>query len=228
MVNKIWPVFDLTITTPRLELRLASDDELRGLMAAADESIFANSATAPFIVNWPLLPSPDREISLYQWNTLTRATWQPQNWTLPLTAFLDGVPIGAQTMEAKSFGKLRTVETGSWLGAAWQGQGFGTEMRAALLELAFAELGAVEAHSTARTDNPRSAGVSYKLGYKDNGVGRIIFADGVADDELRLRLTRNDWEANRLPGVSVAGIEACRHFFGGEGETWQSATDGGS
>lgn len=227
VAHKLWPIFDLTITTPRLEMRLATDDELVALTAIADESIFANSATAPFLVNWPLLPSPDREISLYQWNIGCRATWQPQNWTLPLVAFLDGAPIGAQAMEAKNFAKLRVVETGSWLGSAWQGQGLGTEMRAALLELAFAELDAIEAHSTARADNPRSARVSHKLGYKNNGVNRTIFADGAADDELRLRLTREDWEANRMPGVTVADIDACRHFFGGNGETWQTAADGG-
>lgn len=222
MAHKLWPLFDLSIATPRLVMRLATDDELAELAEIADESIFAHSASMPFVLRWPYLPSPDRERSLYQWNTLSRATWQPQNWNLPLTAFLDGTPIGVQAMEAKNFGKLRVVETGSWLGANWQGKGLGTEMRAALVELAFAELDAAEAHSTARTDNPRSSAVSLKLGYVENGIAPALFGDEQGM-EITLRLTRDAWEEHRHPGITVTGIDECRLFFGGNGETWQTS-----
>jgi len=223
MAHRLWPLFDLAITTPRLVMRVANDDELAQLCTVGDETIFANSASTPFVIGWPLLPSPDRELSVYQWHTGTRANWQPQNWTLPLTAFFDGTPIGSQGIESKNFARRRSVETGSWLGADWQGKGLGTEMRAAVLELAFAELGAVEALSTARVDNPRSAGVSHKLGYEDNGVNQAIFVDEPGL-QLNLRLTREAWQANRMPGINITGLDSCRHFFGADGETWQTPT----
>jgi len=58
------------------------------------------------------------------------------------------------------------VSTGSWLGMRHQGKGFGTEMRAAILMLAFDHLGAKTARSSAFTDNPRSLAVSRRLGYE--------------------------------------------------------------
>jgi hypothetical protein len=53
-----------------------------------------------------------------------------------LLARADGAPIGIQSLSATGFAVDRTVETGSWLGAASQGRGLGAEMRAAVLELA--------------------------------------------------------------------------------------------
>lgn len=58
---------------------------------------------------------------------------------------------------------LRQVSTASWLGLHHQRQGIGTEMRAAVLHLAFAGLGAVDALSGAFEDNPSSFSVSEKL-----------------------------------------------------------------
>ena len=70
------------------------------------------------------------------------AAFSPESWELGLVAFHDGRPIGVQAVLAKAFAADRTVATGSWLGRAFQGQGLGTEMRAAVLTLAFAGLGA--------------------------------------------------------------------------------------
>lgn len=65
---------------------------------------------------------------------------------------------------------LREVHTGSWLGRRYQGQGIGTQMRAAVLHLALDGLGAQRAVSAAFEDNPASLGVSRKLGYRDDGI----------------------------------------------------------
>src|SRR5256885_9501597 len=53
-----------------------------------------------------------------------------------------GRPIGVQEVAGRDFAGTRRVSTGSWLGAPHQGHGLGTEMRAAVLELAFRGLGA--------------------------------------------------------------------------------------
>jgi len=222
MANRLWPLYDLKITTPRLVIRLANDHELFELAQIADESMFENQTGMPFSSEWAMLPSPDRELSVYQFHTKSRAEWKPQDWMLPMTAFThDGRPIGTQTMLAKDFGDLHSVSSGSWLGATWQRKGYGTEMRAAILELAFAELGAVEAHSSYREGNAGSHGVSAKLGYEANGEGRFKFGDEAGID-MRVRLTRQAWQENRALGVEVEGIDSCRSFFGGDGETWQT------
>ena len=64
--------------------------------------------------------------------------------------------IGQQDIDADGFAVRRVVSTGSWLGRDHQGRGAGKEMRAAVLHLAFAELGAERAETAAFADNPAS------------------------------------------------------------------------
>jgi RimJ/RimL family protein N-acetyltransferase len=58
----------------------------------------------------------------------------------------------------------------AWLGQSYQRRGVGTGMRAAVLQLAFAGLGAEYAISSAFIDNAASLAVSRKLGYADDGT----------------------------------------------------------
>jgi RimJ/RimL family protein N-acetyltransferase len=108
-------------------------------------------------------------------------------------------------MEADRFAEARRVSTGSWLTAAWQGHGLGTEMRAAVLELAFAHLGAWVAESGAIDGNLASRRVSDKLGYLE--VSRSTVAPrGVAVGHANLELTANEWRAARTIPVEVDGV----------------------
>ena len=79
-------------------------------------------------------------------------------------------------MQGHNFASLRSVETGSWLGRAFQGQGLGKEMRQAILHLAFEGLGAEEAHSGAFHDNAPSLATSRSVGYAENGETRACGA----------------------------------------------------
>ena len=72
----------------------------------------------------------------------------------------DGVPIGSQSILAEDFATFRMVHTGSWLGRAYQGRGFGKEMRAAVLAFAFDGLGARRAETEAFADNAASNAVT--------------------------------------------------------------------
>ena len=105
-----------------------------------------------------------------------------------LVAFLDGRPIGVQGLRVD----LPEVETGSWLGAAYQGRGLGTEMRAAVLTLAFDHLGAEVARSGALADNAQSLGVSRKLGYRIVG-SKTVAPRGVPLEHPVLELRREDF-----------------------------------
>ncbi|WP_247648776.1 GNAT family N-acetyltransferase [Saccharomonospora xinjiangensis] len=83
----------------------------------------------------------------HQWRTL--AEWSPDDWRLNLCVVRGGTVVGMQSLRARQFAVTREVGTGSWLGRAHQGQGIGIEMRAAVLHLAFACLGAEDAVSGA-------------------------------------------------------------------------------
>jgi RimJ/RimL family protein N-acetyltransferase len=212
MAHPLWPLFDLRLRTDRLELRLPTDDELAALAAVARAGMHP-PGEMPFGVAWSTVPSPAFERSFGQHHWAARGSWTVDAWSLHLAAFLDGRPIGAQSLFARDFPTLRLVKSGSWLGLPYQGQGLGTEMRTAVLALAFEHLRAEVAESEAFLDNERSAGVSRSVGYESNGFGRLA-PEGVARETERYRLTASGWRSRRRPAVRVDGFDACRELFG--------------
>lgn len=217
-----WPLFDLRIRTPRLELRLPTDDDLVALAAVARAGVHDRPET-PFLVPWDELPSPafERQFLTHWWRT--RGGWAPDDWTLGLAVIADGSPIGIQDLTARDFEHRRSVLTGSWLGVGYQGRGYGTEMRAAVLWLAFEELGALVAESGYVDGNEASARVSAKLGYLANGE-RLVAPKGTPVTERLVRATPATWCRDLVP-VRIEGMDACRGLFGErplEPEAWGS------
>lgn len=206
-----WPLFDLRIRTPRMELRLPTDDDLLALVAIARAGVHDRPET-PFLVPWDELPSPafERQFLTFWWRT--RGSWAPDSWTLGLAVIADGQPIGIQDLTARDFAQRRSVLTGSWLGLAHQGRGYGTEMRAAVLWLAFEELGALVAESGYVDGNDASARVSMKLGYLPNGE-RLVAPKGTPVAERLVRATAETWQRDLVP-VRIEGLDACRGLFG--------------
>jgi len=82
-----------------------------------------------------------------------RGDWTRENWRLLLAVFRDGQVIGQQNLSTRDFATTGEARTGFWLGHRFQGQGYGTQMRAAALTLAFDGLGATRLTSTAFADN---------------------------------------------------------------------------
>jgi RimJ/RimL family protein N-acetyltransferase len=199
-----FPLLGLRITTPRLELRLPDPEELGKLADLAAQGIH-DADVMPFLIEWtdqePALLA--RSVVTHYWTRLGGST--PDAWRLPLAVFRDGAPVGVQHMNAQHFTVLRQVATGSWLGQRHQGQGIGTEMRAAVLHLAFEGLAAEHATSAAFLDNAASYRVSEKLGYRDDGIERYVVR-GKAATSRRLRLTRAEWEKHRTVPVTVSGL----------------------
>ncbi len=213
-IKTAWPLFALRIRSERLVLRLPKDDELVALMALAKAGIH-RAGEMPFTVPWSTLPSPAFERGFLQYHWLMRATWKPDDWWLNLMVERDGDLIGSQALHGEQFAIAHTVETGSWLGHAYQGRGFGKEMRAAILAFAFDQLGAQVATTEAFLDNAPSNGVSRSLGYQENGFGSLA-PEGVARDTRRFRLTAKEWHAQPRPAIKVDGLAACRDLFGAE------------
>jgi RimJ/RimL family protein N-acetyltransferase len=212
MGHPLWPLYDLRVRTPALELRLPTEDELVSLCAVARAGIH-DPAVMPFGVPWTDKPSPQFERDFLQFHWGVRARWSPGAWTLTLAAFRDGAPIGIQDVAGENFAVLREVHTGSWLGRSFQGHGYGKQMRAAVLHLAFAGLGAEVASSSAFADNAASLAVSRALGYVPNGVSRMA-PRGEPREHIGLRLTRERWAASQYCEVEVTGLDACRDMFG--------------
>jgi hypothetical protein len=86
-------------------------------------------------------------------------------------------------------------------------------MRAAILHLAFAGLGAIEAMGGAFHDNRASLATSKCLGYADNG-DRLMLRRGRPDRILDLKLDRATWASRRRDNIEIEGLEACLEMFG--------------
>jgi RimJ/RimL family protein N-acetyltransferase len=178
----------LRIETPRLELRLATVPELHELFRVAEQGVH-DPGFMPFEIPWT--DSLDEEQFLaYHLDTL--AAWRPDEWRLNLITFFEGAPIGSQGLTGTNFPEERTVLTGSWLGAAHQGRGLGTEMRSAVLSFAFEALGAESARSGALTGNDQSLGVSRKLGYRHVG-SHFVSPRGEPVEHADLELRHDDF-----------------------------------
>lgn len=206
--SDVWPLFDLTITSPRLVMRIVRDDDLPGIVAAAQAGIH-DPAVMPFSVPWTDADPVEmaRGMARHQWEL--RAGTRPEHWTLNFTVMLDGVPIGTQSLGASRFSSTRTVNSGSWLTAAQQGKGYGKEMRAAALLFAFDHLGAHVAESSAAVWNQASLGVSSSLGYRQGVVRPIEPRPGHPDELQEVRLFAAEFKRPAWD-IAVEGFDAVR------------------
>lgn len=212
VLTDYWPLLGLRLKTPRLELRLPSEQQLGELAAVAGDGIH-DPELMPFLFPWTDAAPDEVARSVVQHHWARLGDWKPDSWSLNLTVLEQGEVAGQQTIGAKDFATLREAGTGSWLGQRFQGRGIGTQMRAAVLHLAFAGLGATDVVSAAFTDNPASYRVSEKLGYEPDGIGRYAVRGQVAVAR-RVRLTRDRWLAHQQVPVTIEGLEPCLPLFG--------------
>ncbi len=212
MCSSWWPLADLRLHTPALELRWPTLSDLHALAGLAALGVH-DPDVQPFMVAWTDAPAAERARGTMQYHWSRWGSWKPSDWRLELAVVRSGAVVGTQGIGARDFAVLREASTGSWLGRTFQGQGIGTEMRAAVLHLAFGGLGAEYAVSAAFEDNAASLAVSRKLGYRDDGVERHLVRGRPAVTR-RLRLTRADWQSARAVPVEIGGLEPCLPYFG--------------
>src|SRR5579859_3802059 len=212
MTSPHWPLTGLRLRTPRLELRWPSLEDLDEVVALAASGVH-DPRIQPFSAAWTDVTAaelPARSLRFFwsQW-----ASWQPANWEISFVVTHQGTIVGVQGLKAADFAILREVHTGSWIGRRYQGRGIGTEMRAAVLSLAFDDLHAGYARSTAHSDNAASLGVSRRLGYTGNGVEHLAVR-GRAITAQRLLLDRATWQPRPPPGRPRAGSAARARALG--------------
>ncbi|HUZ82050.1 MAG TPA: GNAT family N-acetyltransferase [Gaiellaceae bacterium] len=201
------PLTRLRLRTPRLELRIATAAELRKLFDVAERGIH-DPGVMPFGVAWT--DNLDEE-SFVAHHTGKLAAFRGEDWAVAFVAFDESGPVGVQELRGERFAEHRIVDTGSWLGASWQGRGLGTEMRTAVLAFAFDGLGAERATSGAIQGNLASLGVSRKLGYEVVGA-HSVSPRGVSVDHADLELSRDRFIAP-VP-VEISGIGGLPPLFG--------------
>lgn len=207
-----WPLYGLVVRTPRLELRAPTDAAYEAVLDVAERGVHDPGAM-PFAVDWTDAPPHLMRRRAFQFLWGTRAAWSPETWHLELAVLHEGRPIGMKGLWATDFGAFGEVSTGSWLGLAHQGRGFGKEMRAAVLHLAFAGLGARWATSQVFDDNPASIAVNDHHGYRPDGF-ELRLRRGRTSRWLRHRLAAEEWLGGpRDQGIRVEGLEACREMF---------------
>ncbi len=194
-----WPLHGLELRTPSLVLRGMTEADAFALADVVPDDLEHDP-------RFPALTSAQKVLRAY-WQAF--GGWSADDWVLPFVVLLDGLPIGLQALEGKDFATLRVVDTHSWLVASARGQGFGKQMRAAVLTLAFEHLGAVAAITEAWADNLASLGVSRSLGYVVNGIGLHVHAGGTREmQRLVLRAWTPPFE------VGVTGLAPCLPLLG--------------
>jgi RimJ/RimL family protein N-acetyltransferase len=207
-----WPLFELRIETPRVTLRYPDDDDVVALAELAAAGVH-DPSWMPFSIPWTDVEPPLLQRSSLQYIWSTRAQWSSERWHMPMAVVVDDDIVGVQGIEAEQFAVLRCAKTGSWLGRRYQGKGIGTEMRAAILHLAFAGLGAEYASSSAFADNDASIGVSRRLGYEEVARRRVVRRDAPAW-MVELRMSRARWEEQRRDDIAIINLEPCLELFG--------------
>ena len=179
-----YPLLDVRVSTPTLELRGATDELLDQL---ADVVRAGKTHADPAPYDDPIsFYEPDPDLRVAKW---LRAIWRGRGkveadaWRLYLVVVVvvDGQPVGMQNLYGVSFSTFGTVTTFSWLSADHRGRGLGHGSNA----------------------------ISRDLGYEPNGSD---WATRQGEPALlnRWRLTRGNWEQRRRDNFRLHNIEACR------------------
>jgi RimJ/RimL family protein N-acetyltransferase len=207
-----WPLHELCVSTPLLELRPPDEATEAALIDLARAGIH-DADYMPFDRPWSIVPSPQFERQCFQYFARCWAELTPDHWDIPLAVWHEGEPVGVQGIHADGFVAGRVFATGSWLGQAHQGKGIGKEMRAAVLHLGFAGFEAVRAETAAYEDNERSLAVTRALGYRDNG-DRLVATEKGRRRQTEFALAREDWERTRRTDITIEGLADCLDLLG--------------
>ncbi|MDV3223536.1 GNAT family N-acetyltransferase [Intrasporangium sp.] len=210
MTTVVWPVQGLWLRTADVDLRVMTEADL----ASVCDSFPADVEQDPAATRYALLDEGSNRravVAQSYWRAL--GTWSPASWALPFVARNgDGDVLGMQWLEGPDFSTDRVVDSASWLVAEVRGRGLGTQLRTAVLELAFRHLGAGAAVSSAVVANAASLGVSRSLGYRDTHTSVLEHS---GETLQHVRLERDAWVASgRGASVRIGGVGPALPYFG--------------
>jgi RimJ/RimL family protein N-acetyltransferase len=211
--HRYWPLFDLRLRTPDLELRPMTEADLTPLSDLLPDDLELDPAATTYAFDDR---HTGRGVVVHQAYWKGYGTWRPEAWRLNFTVRYEGNIIGTQELEGNDFPTLRVVDSSSFLVGDARGRGWGKQMRTAVLALAFGPLAAEAAITSAWHDNHASLGVSRSLGYQPSES--YLARDGAADLLTHLMMKRAGWLASGLAErVEISGFEPCLPLFGLDG-----------
>ena len=181
-----WPLFDLVVRTPRLEMRLPREDEFDDLNVLIDAGIH-DPTTMPFASPFTDVPPLRRARESAQFWWRQRADWIPDKWAYSAAVYVEGRVVGVQGMMADHFGALRSVETGSgWTGRS-RAKGWARRCETGRPPPGLQGARSQVAHCGTFHDNAASRATSRSVGYVDNGE-TLPLRRGTADRILKARM----------------------------------------
>ncbi|WP_433353698.1 GNAT family N-acetyltransferase [Microtetraspora malaysiensis] len=107
-----WPLLDLRVTTPRLELRLPTLDDLDELADRALEGVH-DPEFMPFLSSWTDAPADELPRKLIRRQLTSLADWSPEKWRCHFMVVHEGRIVGTQNLRATDFATTLEVGSGS-------------------------------------------------------------------------------------------------------------------
>lgn len=211
-LSELCPLTKVKVETERLILR-----QVRTVQDAVEAADLASQGiyegTCPFRVDWasasPLVVA--QRVFRQQLKNMAADHADP---SISLTVYLKSLllpVIGKANIECIDVDSS-SAETGSWLGREFQGRGYGTEARNAVLSLVFA-LGLDRSNTFVYQSNAASQRVTEKVG--GYVLEDIDHSNGRENDPtLRYTMTRRAWEAVPRPEVVISGMQDARAVLG--------------
>src|SRR5687768_16823579 len=94
MAHPYWPLYDVVVRTPRLELRLPDEDQLVALATLSGQGVHDPSWMP--MGGWTDQPSPQLERGVLHWHWGQRANWRPDHWSFDVVVLVDDEVVGNQ------------------------------------------------------------------------------------------------------------------------------------
>ena len=210
-LEEIWPPYGLVVEAGDLRMTALREADVPEVLHVVAGGIHDPSWT-PFLFPWTDAPAEEMPANYLRFyaSTLTRTV--DGGVSLELVVRRNGRVIGMQGMNGPDVAGTRRLETGSWLGLPFQGQGLGTRMRRMMCALAFDGLGLDAVTSSAWEDNTASRRVSEKVGYRETGRGQGE-RRGVPTGEVYCELRPEELVRGDEP-VRIMGAAELRRFLG--------------
>lgn len=148
------------LTTRRLVLSVPAAADIDALFAACQD---------PDIQRFTTVPSPYQRVDAERFVRLAAEWWdtgEEYTWTIRAGGALVGM-IGLHGIRAGA------AEIGYWLAARARGRGYLNEAAEAVLDFAFGPMRLQRVEWRAVTDNPASARVAQRLGFRYEGLLRL-------------------------------------------------------
>ena len=206
-------LYGLRIRTPRVELRIPTNNDIKVLHRVARGGIH-DPAVMPFADPWTDKPEPEFGRSMQAELRQGRNTIGRTGWNVPFVVRardvgspLLGVAWLRSTEEPGRF------ETSAWIARRFQGKGYGREVEAAVLAFAFEQCGAQEVSAGTFAFNGAGRSLARGAGFVETPADPVLNRGELAEYvTLTLDAAGYRNHAGNIP-VTVAGFDRVAHMF---------------